>query len=729
MSDDDELAGSAFDDSPDVSFGPVRDSDTGEIVDEDPTDDVDQRESNRLDSPDLGDDDNGGSGGSSGGSSSSDDDSSTSVVVTGDPGSDEEQTTVGVGDDMDEAQADAAANPDFDASEGTEIDTIEESIGADGAADKDTSSVVVTGGPGTGKPQTVVGQGSTTLEARQKAALNPRFDAAQGDPVDALETGLNRGQGDQTKAQALIQNQGNQVRPSQKRQRQVRQDQQQFQPFQRARKLQSARQKRDQRVQQAKQESGLAGKSLITGVQIMQGGQEFGDKVAEKTVGRLEDPLEDLFNPEIVNERGQTVDNQELEDQFQTDTLENVERRAEGFRDITEDFTSGTATFGSQLFGLGIATPGAVARATQKDTPSLATGAVKGGKLTTKQIREDPSEFLAEEAGEEVGEAAVGALIGGPVGAAVGATPVPEITPSIQTKAVEGERFLRGDLGTQVENERIITKPFPAEGSAQSASFKRKTQQLEDGGRAQQAVRIDPSDEAVTVGQRKETPVTRRDLLRENLDAGKETVDTFLSGNAVGMGPGALLPDETSPNVKPETEPETLPEQDLFKDTESGGDTFVGQVGRPDLQTSPSVEPGLDEGVDTVQDQEPGFDQQPEEQPPIQEPPIEEPVIEQETTPETIPEVFQQPEIKVRPEPEVVSEPRLEPDATPDLGDDSERSDNILGFTDPGADQSLEAAPSVDAILFGETTDENIEDETVFTGFETREVSEDFNLF
>jgi hypothetical protein len=139
-------------------------------------------------------------------SSNSSNDDSTSVVVTGGPGTGKEQKTVGVGDDLEEAQADAAANPNFDAAEGSEIDSIEESIGADGAADKDSSSVVVTGGPGTGKPQKTVGQGNTTLQARRDAARNQRFNAAQGGAVDALETGLNIGQGDGTSSNELINN-------------------------------------------------------------------------------------------------------------------------------------------------------------------------------------------------------------------------------------------------------------------------------------------------------------------------------------------------------------------------------------------------------------------------------------------------------------------------------------------------------------------------------------------
>lgn len=678
-----------------------------------------------------------------------DDDDSTVVTVTGDPSEGEEVVAVGTGDTVKESEQDARENPDFDFGADDDDDggsSSSRSPGGSGSrnnsgsSDDDSTVVTVTGDPSKGETVQAVGQGNTTFQSELDAAANPRFDAAQGDSVDALETRLGTGQGDGTSTQKILdqqrriqQNQRNneRVQTSQSRKRQKQKDKQQFQPFQRARQLQAARQKKNQRIQQVKKESGLPGKSLITGVEIMQAGQKFGDQVAEKTVGRLEDPLEDLFNPEIVTETGQTVENQKLEENLQSSVSKVAERRTESFRDVSQDFTSGVAGGLPQLIGLGVATPGAVARATREKTPSIATGAVKGAELTTKEFSKDPSKFIAEETGEEVAEAAAGALIGGPVGAAVGATPIPEVTPSIQTKAVEGERFLRGDLGTQVEkgNEVVVTKPFPPEGSAQSATFKRKTKQLEGGGRGQLAIRVNPGDETVTVGQRKETPVTRRDVLRENLDAGKETVDTFLSGNAVGMGPGALLPDETSPNVEPETEPETLPEQDLFKDTETGGETFVGQARRPDLETGPKIDTSVQEDVELS-------DTPVQETPPDRK---EEPVFE---PPELVPELENPPSLEnpprtpvldnpITPDTPFLEPPTTEPPTTPTPGpsQEQETNDNILGFTDSSAAEESSAAPSVDAILFGDTTDEEVEDDTVFSGFETREVTEDFDLF
>src|SRR6056297_1924124 len=181
--------------------------------DPDPINDPDGDGSNERDFDDDG-------GGGSGVSSSSNDDSSTSVVVTGGAGSGEPQTTVGQGDTMEEAQADAATNP--------ELDALEESFGTDQPRvnpddqKSDSTNVVVTGGAGSGEPQTTVGSAQTLQGARTQAALNRRFNASQGTPTDLIETQLGTGQGEGTQRQ---------VRPSTDRRQQARQDQRQTQPI------------------------------------------------------------------------------------------------------------------------------------------------------------------------------------------------------------------------------------------------------------------------------------------------------------------------------------------------------------------------------------------------------------------------------------------------------------------------------------------------------------------
>jgi hypothetical protein len=66
-----------------------------------------------------------------------------------------------------------------------------------------------------------------------------------------------------------------------------------------------------------------------------------------------------------------------------------------------------------------------------------------------------------------------------------------------------------------------------------------------------------------------------------------------------------------------------------------------------------------------------------------------------------------------------------------DLEEDENPNQDVLQVSDPGAEEDPSAAPSVDAILFGDTSEEEINDEEVFSGFETREVEEtfDFKLF
>jgi len=152
------------------------------------------------------DDNDGDSGSSSSGSqdsgSTDTNDNSTVVTVVGDPGSKEGLTTVGRGDTIEESERDAATNEDFDADEGTDIDDFEESFGTDQPdinpddSASDSTSVVVT--ENQQGEQVTVGQGQTLQGARNQAAANPNFDAAEGDPVDAFEEAQGFGQGDGT---------------------------------------------------------------------------------------------------------------------------------------------------------------------------------------------------------------------------------------------------------------------------------------------------------------------------------------------------------------------------------------------------------------------------------------------------------------------------------------------------------------------------------------------------
>lgn len=58
-----------------------------------------------------------------------------------------------------------------------------------------------------------------------------------------------------------------------------------------------------------------------------------------------------------------------------------------------------------------------------------------------------------------------------------------------------------------------------------------------------------------------------------------------------------------------------------------------------------------------------------------------------------------------------------------DFGRENNDPEKIVGFSDePEVTEAPEAAPSVDAILFGETGEEDKDDEEVFSGFETRQL-------
>src|SRR6056297_2602791 len=181
----------------------VYQDDEGNIyVDTDPDDDWSGEDAaDRGDAIDDDDDSSSSSSSSSGGSSSNSSDptnpdNAKNVIVSGGGSSSEPQTIVGTGATESEAKIDAATNQNFDAAEGTEIDTLEERLSSDPR--RTGKSVTVTGGAGSKEEQTVVGTGESRFESEARVARNPRFDAAEGTRVDALESALGHGQGDGT---------------------------------------------------------------------------------------------------------------------------------------------------------------------------------------------------------------------------------------------------------------------------------------------------------------------------------------------------------------------------------------------------------------------------------------------------------------------------------------------------------------------------------------------------
>lgn len=712
-------------------------------------------------------------GGSSGGSSSSDDSSSSSssssssgggsdpddpsdaknVIVSGGGSSSNPQTVVGTGDTKQEAQLDAATSGDFSADEGTQIDRLQERLGSDPL--ESGKNVIVTGGAGSKQEQTLVGQGKSRFQAELQAARNTRFDAAEGTRVDVLETSLGRGLGDGTQASQAFQRQNNtqKQRASNSRRKQAEKD---IGFEKRAKRLQrqaNRQQENRQRFENPEKftdintflnpfkdnpNANFFEEATTAGVDLMQKSEEFGSKVADQTIGEINEAFTIATSPTVTDSQGNPVElSEEEKDFFQGNAAQGIER-TDKFIDLGETFGGGVVQGPGVLAGFGTASVGAIPLATEQTVqnikndenrgPGLVEGAFTGGKLVAEDVSSNPAEFLTEEAGEEVGEAIAGALIAGPVGLAAGAAPT--ISPSIKTKAVESERFLRGDLGTQVETENVVTQPIPDNAESTTAFFERQTKQLENGGRAQQATRIDPAEGIVTVGQRKETPVTRRDVINTNLEAGQKQIDRFFDGNAIGSGPGALLPPEQTIDVEPETEPDTLPEQDLFKSTDPKGQTVVGQASTPEIRNTANIDASIENDIGFNQETQPrpqqGFEQ--ENNPPIQE-------INQEPETNQTLDFFQEPEIRQEqtsqrnPVFDATPESKPETSITPDgKNKRSESNFDPFNFEDPGSQSTPEAAPSVDAILFDETTNEEIEDDTIFTGFETRKVQENNDL-
>lgn len=150
----------------------------------------------------------------------------------------------------------------------------------------------------------------------------------------------------------------------------------------------------------------LAEESLVTGVDLMQRGQDFADETVDDVIDVKRDLESDFIeaNP------------------FTAETVSDPVAGIEGTSpdEVTADFGRGAATSGSQLGGLIVATPGATVRALDQDTPSLSEGAVKGGELTVEEFTGDPSGFIAEEAGEEISEKALASVAGKAAGSTLG---------------------------------------------------------------------------------------------------------------------------------------------------------------------------------------------------------------------------------------------------------------------------------------------------------------------
>jgi len=518
-----------------------------------------------------------------------------------------------------------------------------------------TTAVVVT--ENQDGEQVTVGQGTDTQEARVDAALNPDFDAAAGEEVDAFETAADKsdklpdtGFGDGTGPDALINDKQKETR-QQDRQR----DEQNIfeENIEDAQELQAGIAARNRREQQIINKFGAdsAQAQVVRGVQ----GLRAADRITEETREAIPESVDipatnaavrtlesgaDLAGQVTGGKQGEKVG----------ETVETFQRSA------IAGIPAGPVALGSLLVG----GTGATDLALRDDTPSLQTGAVKGAELTAEQLKTNPAEFAGSEVGEEVGEAAAGALVGGTAGAAAGA--IPTVTPSISVDSIRN---------------------------------------------------FDPSQ-------------TRK------------------GAAAIGQPDNNIGPGRTP---GPVAQPDPTPSQDL-----TGADlqTQIEQQAQTETQTQATQQDttGFDIQTRPIIDFTDQTASEPVSQPdtnPITEPQTE-PQIQIESRPETRteatprvktrPEVIAEPIVETRPEPEIIGdfrpEPRIEPSPRPRPRGVDQRSEQVLGFVEPPATvEQASDTPSIDAILLGIEEDSENKDEepSVFTGFETRPIEDDSDVF
>lgn len=333
----------------------------------------------------------------------------------------------------------------------------------------------------------------------------------------------------------------------------------------------------------------------------------------------------------------------------------------------------------------------------------------------------------------------------------------------VDGRIIERASFSRGEDGQEIfgDSKIIVTRETSGQGSAGSGSGSGQTF---EGGSGR------------VVGSNSQAEIISSDL------AGKEFVDLAArpprpggSRTALGLGSGGSGAQGSQAGLQENLNQEFEGQQDVDLEqaqeadslqiqrpqtTQEVVDSFApsGQaqefqdVGGPSLEETQRdpvqevnpFEPDLDEGVDQrtdpIQEQKPGQDVVPKEvqdQAPVEElRPVEEvaPVQEEKILQdqELLTEQIQK-TAQVRAEPLGAKPSRIGPRAgipflTANLPEPSqENSREITFFEDTETEEQPKAAPSVDAILFGETT-EDLEDETVFTGFETRPVPDDFDL-
>jgi len=424
--------------------------------------------------------------------------------------------------------------------------------------------------------------------------------------------------------------------------------------------------------------------------------------------------------------------------------------------EVTETIETGVVSGPGQLASFGVGATGASVQATantlgEGDGPGVFEAGVTGAGLIAQQASENPREFAVSEISEEIGE---GVFTAG-VGAAV-----PTITPEITPSSVEAETpdsvqtaaaFVRGDLGTRVQNQDVTTN-FRLQETAEEGGIDADVAvsqieaDIDDSGvRTTEVVTRDQRDRIIARGRRTETPVSRREFLREragldSVEASDVVPDFSLTGTSRG---GLQIPTSsrtTDPEPEPEPEPENEPlTREQVREQASSelrnADTLQPESPLPDTFTTPTQRPTLDQVQSPIQSpvqepfQTPFTRQRPETTPEVREETTVTPDQRTEIVPEQtqtlfteqIPEQtpFIEQERRPEPEPEPEPEPTLTP--SPDFGlGEEEDEEELFGFEEDADEEDSEFSTSLVGESFGVgVTDEEAEGDTL-TGLEGR---------
>jgi hypothetical protein len=602
-----------------ITIGPVRDADTGEI--ETPASETGSGDgSNELGAENF-DNDN---------------------VSSFDPENNTEEDE----DDFSDVDTGGDDDSDFGGDSGGDIQ--DQTNNSEDDSPNTTAVVVTENEQG---EQVTVGQGTDTQEARVDAALNPDFDAAPGEEVDAFETAADTGLGDGTGPDALINDSQQETRQRQTKQ----QDKQNIfeENIERAQEFQAGIAARNRREQQIIQDQGQlsAEARTIRGVQALRTADRITEETREAIPRSVDIPatnaavrtLEsgaDLASQVTGGNQGEKVG----------ETVETFQRSS----------IAGIPAGPVALAGLGVGATGATQLALRDETPSIQTGAVKGAELTAEQLESNPAEFAGSEVGEEVGEAAAGALVGGTAGAAAGA--IPTVTPSISLDSIRNFD--------------------PSQTRKGSAAIGQPDNNIGPGRTPGPVAQPDPTPSQDLTGADLQTQIEQQAQTETQTQSQQQ--DT--TGFDIQTRPIIDFTDQTAsepvsqPDTKPITEPQTEPQIQI----ESRPETRTEAT--PRVETRPEV--------------------------------IAEPIVETRPEPEIIPEV--------RPETRIDPSPRPRPRGV------DQRSEQVLGFVEPPATvEQASDTPSIDAILLGIEEDSENKDEepSVFTGFETRPIEDDSDVF